>query len=173
MIKSNNIYLRAVEVGDINKIFAWENNIDVWHLSNTLIPFSKFDIEQYVLSAGKDIFAEKQLRLMIDLIATSETIGMIDLFDFDPLHHRAGIGILIDDKKRENGYASEALDLLIQYAKNTLNLHQLYCNIEEGNEISLNLFCKKNFQKIGLKQDWNLRNGKWINEYLLQYILTD
>ncbi|MCG8483416.1 MAG: GNAT family N-acetyltransferase [Clostridia bacterium] len=175
MIKSENISLRAIEPHDVDKIFEWENNTEVWHLSNTLAPFSRFEIEQYVLNAAKDIYAARQLRLMIDLTANekTETIGSVDLFDFDPLNKRAGIGILIDQRKRKNGYASEALGLIIKYAKEILNLHQLYCNIEEDNQISLNLFLKMNFKTIGLKKDWNLRNGNWINEYTLQYILTD
>ncbi len=173
MIRSKNIKLRAVEPSDIDQIFDWENDPKIWHLSNTLVPFSRFDLEQYVLNASKDIFSAKQIRLMIELIETSQTIGSIDLFDFDPMHRRAGIGILINDRERNKGYASEAISLLMEYASKTLNLHQLYCNIEENNEVSLKLFKKKKFKKIGLKQDWNLKNGEWINEYILQNILND
>lgn len=167
-----NVKLRAVEPQDIDCIFKWENDHTLWHLSNTLIPFSKFDLEQYVMNADKDIYQVKQLRLMIDYSqeGQSKAIGCIDLFDFDPTHKRAGIGILIDDNEQNKGYASIALDLIIDYAFNTLNLHQLYCNIEEDNKKSLSLFKKKHFQEIGVKKDWNLRNGKWINEYILQLI---
>lgn len=171
MIKEN-VKLRAVEPQDIDCIFKWENNHTLWHLSNTLIPFSKFDLEQYVMNADKDIYQVKQLRLMIDFCheEQSKAIGCIDLFDFDPTHKRAGIGILIDDNEQNKGFASIALDLIIDYAFNTLNLHQLYCNIEEDNKKSLSLFKKKHFQEIGVKKDWNLRDGKWINEYSLQLI---
>lgn len=170
MIKEN-IKLRAVEPQDIDCIFKWENNHTLWHLSNTLIPFSRFDLEQYVMNADKDIYQIKQLRLMIEHTdEESITIGCIDLFDFDPINKRAGIGILIDDNEQNKGYASTALELIIEYAFNTLNLHQLYCNIEEDNKKSLNLFKKKHFQEIGVKKDWNLRNNKWINEYSLQLI---
>jgi diamine N-acetyltransferase len=173
MITSKNIKLRAVEPSDIDLLFEWENNSSIWHLSNTLCPFSRFDLEQYILNTSKDIYSVKQLRLMIDLVESDKTIGSIDLFDFEPLHRRAGIGILINDQERNKGYASEAIGLLLEYASKTLNLHQLYCNIEENNIISLNLFKKKEFTEIGIKKDWNLRNGLWINEYILQYIFND
>ena len=173
MMTSENIKLRAVEPSDIDIIFEWENNPTIWHLSNTLSPFSRFDLEQYVLNASKDIFSARQLRLMIDLNEKDQTIGSIDLFDFEPLHRRAGIGILINYKERNKGYASEALDLLIEHSQKTLNLHQLYCNIEENNTMSLSLFKKKKFKEIGVKKDWNLRNGKWVNELTLQYIFSD
>jgi len=173
MITSKKIKLRAVEPSDIDLLFKWENDPKIWHLSNTLIPFSRFDLEQYVLNASKDPFSAKQVRFMIELSETANTIGSIDLFDFEPIHHRAGIGILISDQDRNKGFATEAIDLIMVYASKTLNLHQLYCNIEENNQISLALFEKKNFKKIGLKREWNLRNGEWINEYLLQYVFKD
>ena len=100
-----------------------------------------------------------------------ETVGTIDLFDFDPFHQRAGVGILIKNKeKRQKGYASEALKILINYCFNTLNLHQLYCNIYVANTTSLKLFEKYNFQIIGEKKEWTRYGDKWIGEYMLQLI---
>ncbi len=172
ILSKENISFRAVELSDVGILLKWENNIETWHLSNTLIPFSRFDIEQYVMNAGKDIFAIKQLRLIIDLKESDQniSIGCIDLFDFEPKHQRAGVGILIDDAFRKKGFASISLDLMIEYAFNILNLHQLYCNIETDNKISLSLFQNKGFEIAGLKKDWNYKTDKWIGEYLLQKI---
>lgn len=171
-LKKDNISFRAVELEDVKIILKWENNPDTWHLSGTLIPFSRFDIEQYVMNASKDIFTTKQLRLMIDLSDKDQqiTVGCIDLFDFDPIHKRAGVGILIDEAYRKKGIAANSLDLLIEYAFNILNLHQLFCNIEEDNKNSLSLFQQKEFKIVGLKKDWNYKSGNWVGEYLLQRI---
>jgi diamine N-acetyltransferase len=103
----------------------------------------------------------------------SKTIGSIDIFDFDPANRRAGVGILIDKNFRNKGYASAALELLIDYCFNTLNLHQLFCNITPDNKISISLFKKNRFKIIGLKKDWLLVNKKWTHEYLLQLINPD
>ena len=90
MIKGDKIFLRAMELSDAELMYQWENDMSIWHLSNTLTPFSKFTLEQYVMNAHQDIYTTKQLRLMIDLISERETIGSIDLFEFDPGHRRAG-----------------------------------------------------------------------------------
>jgi len=171
-LKKDNISFRAVEPEDVKILLKWENNIDTWHLSSTLIPFSRFDIEQYVMNAGKDIFTTKQLRLMINLSDKDQqiTVGCIDLFEFDPIHKRAGVGILIDESYRKKGIAATSLNLLAEYAFNILNLHQLFCNIEEDNKKSLSLFQHQGFKIAGLKKDWNYKSGNWINEYLLQRI---
>lgn len=173
MKEQSQIALRAPEPADVDLLYDWENDQKIWHLSNTKVPFSRFDLEQYVLSSEKDIYAAKQARFMIDLISrddAAKTIGSIDLFDFDPANLRAGIGILISAEKRKQGYASQALKQLIEYAFNTLNLHQLYCNITENNEASLKLFQGEGFTIIGLKKDWIRMERKWLNEYLLQLI---
>ena len=93
------------------------------------------------------------------------------MFDFDPYHLRAGIGILIySEENRKKGYATEALQLLINYSFHYLGLHQLYCNIASDNMKSIKLFTKVGFIIVGEKKDWIKTPSKWINEYLLQLI---
>ena len=170
-----NLLLRAPEPADIDIIFRWENDTSIWHLGNTLTPYSRFAIEQFVLNTDNDIFASKQLRLMIDCHSSgvkASTVGSIDLFDFDPYNKRAGIGILIDESSRRQGYAFEALNLLISYCFKTLNLHQLYCNIEKSNEESISLFKKAGFTPCGIKKEWLLHEGQWTDELMFQLINT-
>ena len=175
MLQKDDIVLRAPELTDIDFLYAIENDPRLWHLSNTLSPFSRFDLEQYILQSEKDIFVTRQARFMIDKQdgETREIIGAIDLFDVEAKHRRAGIGIIVVEEERGKGLASIALDILIEYAFTVLNLHQLYCNIEAGNDRSFQLFESKGFLKIGKKQDWNIRNGKWVDEFLLQLIRQD
>ena len=149
-----NVLLRAVEPADTERLYLWENDMQLWHLSNTTAPFSKYLMEQYVMNAQQDIYAAKQLRLMVDTNDEEGlTVGCIDLFDFDPANRRAGIGILISEEARGKGYGKEALELMIEYAFNTLNLHQLFCNILENNEQSIAMFKKAGFTEVGLKRD--------------------
>lgn len=173
MNKEYTLVLRAMEPQDIDLLYAWENNMDLWKLGNHRIPFSRFDLEQYVLSSDKDPYTHKQVRFMIDLLDQEKqkrTIGNADLFDFDPANQRAGIGILIVAEERNKGYAHRALEQLIHYAFQVLNLHQLYANVLTSNTISIELFKKSNFKTIGLKKDWNLFHGQWEDEIMLQLI---
>ncbi len=174
-MKSENLQLRALEPLDIDLLYAWENNTDIWHLSNTITPFSRFALEQYVLNSGDDIFANKQLRLMIDLHKADpiRTIGCVDMFDFDPVNMRAGIGIMIIEPERGKGYAGESLDLILDYAFNLLRLHQLYSNVIASNTASLELFKKKQFSVIGVKKEWLRTSETWSDEYMLQLINTN
>lgn len=171
-MQNNRVNLRAVEPADIDFIYHLENDIKNWMASEHSVPFSRYAIEQYVLSIEQDIFVQGQLRLIIESNDTSskKDIGSIELFDADPLHRRAGIGIYIIAGEQQKGYASAALKLMIDYCFKTLGLHQIFCNIAEDNEASIKLFKKHGFQVIGLKKDWRFNNNSWKNEYLLQLI---
>ncbi len=172
-LESENIRLRALEPADVELLFKWENDPDLWLISNTLVPYSKYILRQYIKNSRLDIYQTKQLRMMIDLKQEDGvgTIGAIDLFDFDPYHLRAGIGILIkEEKDRRKGFASEALKLFLLYCFQTLQLHQVYCNVSADNASSLKLFQKQGFVIAGEKKEW-LRDGNfWRSEYLLQLI---
>ena len=102
-----------------------------------------------------------------------ELIGFIDLFDFDPIHRRAGIGIVIaSEEHRGQGLAKEGLALLCTYGFTHLGLHQLYANILEENTASIALFENLGFKAVGLKKDWVFYQGEFRNEILFQKLST-
>lgn len=169
LLENNKIKLRAPEPEDLEFLFEIENDTRLWHLSNTVNPFSRFDLEQYILLADKDIFKTKQLRFIIE--GNNKAVGIVDLFDFEPLHKRAGVGIIVKNDEQKNGFASMALELLVDFSIKKLGLHQLYCNIESSNIISLRLFEKNGFLRTGVKKDWNSFEGNWVDELFLQKIL--
>ncbi len=174
-LEGERILLRAMEPFDLDNLYIWENDPENWFVSQTRAPYSKHILSQFIEESHKDIYEIRQMRLMIILKNTSETeqpaIGAIDLFDFDPFHRRAGIGILVARKElRRQGIASEALTLLIDYSFRVLGLHQLYCNVAKGNEASCNLFMKSGFEITGEKKDWLRGDGKYTNEYILQLV---
>jgi len=164
------IHLRALEPEDLDFLYTIENNESFWEVSSTQTPFSRFILEQYIVNSHQDIFEAKQLRLIIVDNITNISVGMIDLFEFNPLHKRAGIGILIIESEQHKGFASEAIELLINYSFNQLNLHQLFANITADNTKSLELFKKLNFKKIGVKKEWLFSKGDFKDEILFQLI---
>lgn len=169
-LQGQHIYLRALEPEDLEFIYAIENDVNLWHLSDTQTPYSKFLINQYLENAHQDIFEAKQLRLAI-CTKDDNTIGLIDVFDFNFKNKRAGIGILIQkESNRYKGFGKEALELLTDYCFKSLHLHQVYANVSEKNEASLKLFENNGFKKIGLKKDWGFNGEAFSNEYLLQRI---
>lgn len=170
-LESDLVRLRALEPEDINILYTWENDTAVWRVSNTIAPFSKYVLAQFIKNQQRDIYETHQLRLIIESKKNGQPVGSIDLFDLDPYNCRAGVGILIyDPDDQGQGYASHALALLIRYGFQILTLNQLYCNIACHNLRSLALFKSKGFSVIGLKKEWVRTTSDWQDEYMLQLL---
>lgn len=152
-LKSKLVNLRALEPEDLDFLYDIENNEANWLNSGTVKPYTKFALKQYLENSHLDICEIKQVRFMIEN-HKSEKIGLVDLFDFDPQNLRAGIGIIIAPKYRQNGYAYKALQQVHQYAFNFLNLKQIYANIITDNHESIHLFEKLNYSKSGIRKNW-------------------
>ena len=163
--------LRALEPGDIDLMYAWENDTAVWSVSGTLAPFSRHTLERFIQEQQFDIFQTRQQRLVIETLG-GIPVGALDFFELDPINRRTGIGILIhDDALRGKGYASDAVETACRYAREVLNLHQLWCNVGSDNAPSRSLFANAGFAEVGVTRDWLWRPGGYGDEILLQKIL--
>lgn len=164
------VELRALEPEDINLLYEMENDRKLWHVSQTMVPFSKTTLTQYIENASKSSLKEAgQYRFVIH--QNQVTIGCIDLYDYDPIHSRAGVGITIIETKRGKGYAKSALNALVTYTKETLFLNQLWAHIPEKNKASIQLFEGLSFQKSGTLGRWLKIPGGYENLLIYQRLL--
>lgn len=159
MLANKQILLRAPEPEDLDVFYKWENDSDLWSYGATITPFSRFILKEYIASGGGDLFQTRQLRLMIVNKENSKPVGMVDLFDFDPFHRRAALGILIDPASQGKGFATQALNLLDAYAFRFLGIHMLYAHIPVSNLPSQKLFQKVGFEVKGILSEW-IRNNE-------------
>lgn len=170
-LQGEKVFLRALEPSDLEYLYEAENNEEIWKVSNTQAPYSKYLLSQYLDNAHLDIYQAKQLRLVICEQKTGSPVGFVDLFDFCPKNLRAGIGILIDKvENRKKGFALEAIQLCVQYAFTHIHIHQIFAAITEDNQASIRLFEKAGFKKAGRKKDWIFLQGEFKDEFIYQLI---
>jgi len=169
-LQGTRISLRALEPRDIELLFAIENDPSGWEISNTQAPYSKFLLNKYLDNSHQDLYEAKQLRLVITSNELDTAVGFIDLFDFDPQHRRVGVGILLLEDSRGNGYGADALRTLCEYVFQAYGVHQLFANITSDNMASINLFKNQGFVLVGNKKDWLVSEGTFKDELLFQYI---
>ena len=162
--------LRALEPTDLEIMYDVENDKSLWVYSNTTSPFSKHTLKKFIENSHLDIIEHNQLRLVIH--DESNSYGFIDLFDYDQVSRRAGIGIIIFERFRHRGIGSLSLKLIEEHVLNHLPMHQLYANISSNNVESISLFKKNGYNKVGLKKDWLFYNNKFNDELLFQKILN-
>ena len=164
--------LRAVERGDVDAMYRWENDSRMWRVSASTAPCSRGALEELVESMRYDIYAARQLRLIIECKESGLAVGAVDLYDFDPQNLNAGVGILVyDEALRGRGYASEALQMVERYGREVLHLHQLWCCVGRANQASEALFRGAGFDVVGIKREWRRTAEGYEDEIMFQKII--
>jgi len=153
-LENENLLLRALEPEDLDDLYRWENDSELWKYGSTIAPYSKFTLRDYLIDSMNDLVQCKQLRLVAVDKKTRQSMGTIDLYDYDPINLRAGIGILLDLAYRNKGFGKEILKLVKEYAFQVLHLNQLFAYIPESNTSSFKLFTACGYVQRGLLKDW-------------------
>ncbi|MDE6215633.1 GNAT family N-acetyltransferase [Bacteroides sp.] len=162
------VRLRAMEPEDLEVMYAMENDPQSWEVSNFTVPYSKFVLKQYIEHSECDMFADRQLRMMVVRLEDDVVVGTIDMIDFVPMHGRGEVGIAVRKEYQGNGYAKEALNLLCDYAFGFLYLKQLIAHVTVDNEASIRLFESCGFVRCGLLREWWRVEGCYKDVVLLQ-----
>ena len=169
-LQGPHLQLRALEPEDLDMMYTTENDTSLWDVSNRQVPYSREVLRQYIINSQADLYADKQVRLMMELRTTHETVGAIDLFNFEPLHRHAEVGIAVLQAHQGKGYATEALQLLCDYAFRFLGMEQLVAHIASDNTCSMQLFSTCGFTSCGtLKRWWNVE-GTFKDVTLMQQL---
>ena len=164
------IVLRAIEPEDLDLLYRIENDVCLWNVGTTNVPYSRYVLHDYVAHVTNDIYTDRQVRMMIDN-EKGQTVGIVDLVNFDPANRRAEVGIIILNDYRRQGYATATLHQIRDYALRILHLHQLYAYIDEHNEASLSLFRKAGFVTSGQIPEWLFDGERYHDAMLLQLVL--
>ena len=165
-----NLSLRALEPDDLELVYDVENDKSLWVYSNTTSPFSRHTLKKFIENSHLDIIEHKQLRLVI--ADDDNSYGFIDLYDYDFINRRVGLGIIIFKKYRSKGIGLISLQLTVDYLLEHVPIHQVYANISSTNKESISLFEKSDFVNVGLKKDWIFYNNQFNDELLFQKILN-
>lgn len=117
---------------------------------------------------------ERELNFGIYLYETNQLIGHISLYNVKRLPFLSGfVGYSIDEGQIGNGYATEALSLVVDYAFQRLHLHRLEAYVSPENEGSIRTLEKNEFIREGLLRNLIYINGEWKDHYLYALLRTD
>lgn len=158
-LENDRMRLRAVEPEDLDVLYRIENDTRFWKHGVSLVPYSRYALREFIRESRQDIYADGQLRLMIEEKSDGRVCGCIDLFAFSAMHARAEVGVLVLPSEQCRGVASEALTLLKTYAFRFLQLHQLYAYVAERNLPAQRLFSSCGFVLSAVLPDWIRQEG--------------
>ena len=112
-----------------------------------------------------------ELKLYIFPDNIEEPVGCVELYNYDPVNHRAAVGIIISNEYRHRGYGCEAIKSLASFCRDNTSLHQIYADIAATNTASIRIFQKANFQHCATMHDWVVRGDQYLDTYRFQLII--
>lgn len=166
-----NVVLRAMEPEDLDLLYQIENDTKLWNIGLTNVPYSRYVLHDYIATSSGDIYTDKQVRLIIEN-EEHQTIGLLDIMNFNPQNRRAEMGIVVQEAFRQKGYGKDAIQKVMRYAKEVLHLHQLYVVVNSSQKLTIGLFLRMRFKETCQLKDWLYDGELYHDATLLQCCLS-
>ncbi len=169
-IAGDKVYLSPIDPGDYEKFTEWLNDLDVT-LHLTLSPL--------IINAEKEKeMLEKMSRegyhFAIVTKETDELIGTCGLLNANQLHRTAETGIFIGNSDYWNrGYGKEAIELLLDYGFNLLNLNSIYIAALSYNQRAIQCYKKCGFKEIGRRREAYIAGKKHYDIVLMDILASE
>ncbi|WP_210125277.1 GNAT family protein [Staphylococcus sp. GDY8P85P] len=147
------INLRALKKSDSNLILNWMKNEKLRYLIGTVYPITELEHENWF----QNRMLEKDNRMFVIDLDNEKSIGIVGFKNLDWVNRNSELFIYIGDEEYwGKGYGTQALELIIKFAFNNLNLHMLYLEV-----FAYNKNATKTYERLGFKQDGILRQSKF------------
>ena len=164
------IYLSPRNVEDVEIFTKWMNDFyitDYTGRSHQVVTLQ--DEKQYLENSGGD----KNTFVKIDT-QKDEMIGTVGLHKIDNINRTATLGIFIGNRDYwSKGYGTEAIQLLLDFGFNYLNLKNIDLAVMEFNPRAVKCYQKCGFKEIGRRRKCKFINGKYYDSILMDILAED
>jgi diamine N-acetyltransferase len=164
------LYLRPLEKDDLVYIRAWSNDPEIRRLTGEVRPMTQ---------AGADAFLEKvqndqdRIWFAVVLKENDQLIGETGLLRMFPAWRTTDLSIILGEKRAwGQGYGTEALTLLLDYAFGYLNFHRIAIGVVAFNHAALNFYKKVGFKQEGVQRDGYYYEHQY-HDFIMMSILED
>lgn len=167
MYAGSKVYIRKMQHEDAPFVLEWENNPEIWAVSEGEGPYCIEDILNLVETI-EDIQSSCQVRYIIFNAVENRPVGTVDLFNIDFVNRMAGVGILVAEISDRNlGYGKESLSLIEKVALE-LGLDRLEARVHTSNVASKTIFHRCNYR---LAREESLNGAELTDQLVLEKCL--
>jgi UDP-4-amino-4,6-dideoxy-N-acetyl-beta-L-altrosamine N-acetyltransferase len=170
--KGNKINLRPLEKSDVPKLVEWTNDERTTRYLSLYLPMNTLDEESWVENLGK----RKSSDVVLGIESSEEKvlIGNIGLHQINFVARKANLGIFIGERKyRGNGYGTEAIKKITEYAFLSLNLRKITLSVLAFNERAKKCYQKCGFQVEGVFKESFFKEGQYVDEIFMSIFRKD
>lgn len=164
MLQGKQIYLANYIDGDAEYLSDWQWDEAFWSgmCEDVCHPYG---VKEWT-AMFENADSNDEITFTIRNIDDSMLIGFVSLSNILLRSQRAIIGIGIPQASdRQHGYGREALNLIIEYAFDHLNLHKLNLEVHSFNTSTIKLYEQLGFVREGVNREAIPQGGQWYDEY--------
>ena len=159
MIIGERILLREIEEDDLNSIVKWRNDPAILRWLFSYSPLNKTKQRKWY---EKYLDDDTQQTFIIEVKEEKISIGTVGLTSIDYKNQRAELGVLIGDESWQNkGMGTDALDLLIKFAFDEMNIRKIKAIVFEENIPAIKLYKSRGFVEEGVLNKEVYKNGEF------------
>lgn len=174
MIYGKRIRLRGVEKGDLPKFYEWVNDPEVNEGLAVYLPMSMKDEENWLEKASNRDQEQKPMAIDIKDGDNWRLIGNCTFFDIEWKSRMAEFGIMIGDKSVWNqGYGTEAVELILQHGFETLNLNRIHLKVYSTNRRARRAYEKAGFTLEGTMRQAIYKHGKYADIRIMSILRSE
>ncbi len=163
------LYLRPVDPADARLCQRWINDAATRSTLASHMPINEIGEKRYVEAAAD---TNKSVHLMIVLNDGDRPIGITSLREIRWKDRSADFGIMIGEADcRGQGYGTEATELLLKFAFETLNLHRVQLGVLEVNDAGVRAYEKAGFVREGVQREHFFLDGRYVGH--IMYAILD
>ena len=159
MIIGDGIRLRAIERSDLPRYVNWLNDPEVRQYLMMVSPLSLTFEEQWYESMIKRPMEEQAMMMEVFTEDGWKPIGNIGLMSVSNIDRDGELGLFIGEKSEWNkGYGRKAIQLMLSFAFNTLNLNRVYLRVVAENQRGI-----RSYKAVGFVEEGRMREAKFLN----------
>ena len=105
---------------------------------------------------------------------SDELIGNCGIHNIDWRNRSGEVGIVIGEKEYQNkGYGTEAMELILEYAFNTVNLNRIELIVYDFNVRAIKLYKKLGFIEEGRKRQFLWIRGRFCDAIIMSILAKE
>ncbi len=147
VLHTERLILRSITKNDADNIFRLRSDKKVMEFINRPMAKSLSDAEEFINLIQESLKNNNGITWGISLKKNAALIGTIGLWRLIKEHFRAEIGYMLNTDFQQSGIMHEAMQPVLNYAFNVMNLHSIQANVNPDNNASTMLLQKNGFVK--------------------------
>ncbi|MFB6318623.1 GNAT family N-acetyltransferase [Saccharicrinis sp. FJH54] len=172
-LESQRLLLRPVTPDDKEDLFEYRRDKET-NKYQGWIPETIGDVENFIGRLSTQInVPQSWFQFAIIEKTSSKIVGDLGIHFMDVENKQAEIGCTLHKNFHNRGYATESVNLVIDYLFNDLNKHRIITSIDPDNINSVRLVERIGFRKEAhfVKSLW--LNGVWLDDMIYAMIESD